>query len=172
MQKKEAEHRHELGKAKTVANTDPLTGVKSKHAYHEFISNLGEDIAIKSCTEFAIAVCDVNNLKYVNDHLGHKAGDEYIKKACDVICTTFKHSPVFRIGGDEFVVVLTGQDYENRLKLSDEFNSVIEKNLGIGEVVIALGLSEYNGSKDSSINEVFERADFNMYARKKELKSK
>ena len=67
-----------------------------------------------------VAVCDVNSLKAVNDTLGHKAGDEIIRRACSLICNTFKHSPVYRIGGDEFAVILSGRDYERRQELLSE----------------------------------------------------
>jgi len=65
------------------------------------VSGLGE------APEFGVIGCDVNGLKKINDTLGHKAGDEYICAACKMLCEYFKHSPVFRIGGDEFVVILT-----------------------------------------------------------------
>lgn len=45
--------------------------------------------------------------------MGHQAGDEYIIGACRIICNKFKHSPVFRIGGDEFVAISEGEDYEH-----------------------------------------------------------
>ena len=170
MRKRETEHKAELGKAQSIANTDTLTGVKSKHAYHEYLVRLEKEIEENSSMQFAFAVCDVNNLKVVNDTQGHKAGDEYIKRACRLICAAFQHSPVFRIGGDEFVAILRGQDYENRKKILEDFNLQIEENLKKGEVIIASGCSEYDSSKDSSVSEVFERADFNMYTRKKALK--
>ena len=57
---------------------------------------------------FAITILDVNDLKKVNDNEGHKAGDQFIRDACRIICTTFKRSPVFRVGGDEFAVLSQG----------------------------------------------------------------
>lgn len=61
--------------------------------------------------EFALLVADVNGLKEANDALGHESGDQLIKNTSRCICKIFEHSPVFRIGGDEFVVILTGEDY-------------------------------------------------------------
>ena len=63
--------------------------------------------------EFAITILDVNDLKQVNDTLGHQAGDKYLCEASKIICNIFAHSPVFRIGGDEFAVISQGSDYEN-----------------------------------------------------------
>ncbi len=96
----------ELFSARELANRDALTGVKSKHAFVEAEKELGERIDKGEALEFSIVICDVNGLKAINDNLGHKAGDEYIRAACSVICGIFKHSPVFRIGGDEFSVIL------------------------------------------------------------------
>ena len=58
-------------------------------------------------------VADVNNLKKANDKFGHDIGNELIKNAANVLTQTFKNSSVFRIGGDEFAVVLNSADYNN-----------------------------------------------------------
>ena len=170
MRKREVENEYELVKAKSAANTDPLTGVKSKHAYQEFIEKLDFEIQNDTSDVFSVIVCDVNNLKTINDTQGHQAGDELIKKACHMICVTFKHSPVFRIGGDEFVVILRGSDYEGRHQILGGFEKMVEDNLKKGDVVIATGISDFEKGTDKAVGEVFERADFNMYTRKKALK--
>ena len=87
-----------------------------------------------------------------------------------LICHTFKHSPVFRIGGDEFVALLEGEDYRNRSSLLSLFDSGIEENLRNGAVVIASGLDEYRKGEDRRFRAVLERADKKMYARKSSLK--
>ncbi len=171
MVKRELEHEKELGEAKTVAYTDPLTGVKSKAAYVEKEAMFNSEIKDGNMQDFAIVVCDINGLKQVNDTMGHKAGDELIRNACKMICVLFKHSPVFRIGGDEFVAVLVGTDYENRKDIMKELNLQVERNKKDTRVVIAAGISEYVREQDKSFHEVFERADALMYIRKKELKS-
>ncbi len=112
-----------------------------------------------------------DGLKKINDTLGHKAGDEYIRSACEMLCRYFKHSPVFRIGGDEFVVLLQGGDYEARETILREFNALIEENIREGRVVASLGLAVYDHGKDQSFHEAFKRADDLMYERKMQLKS-
>ncbi|MDO4399903.1 MAG: amino acid permease [Coriobacteriia bacterium] len=161
----------ELGTVRQLASTDPLTGVKSKHAYASQEMALDEQIAREESGNFAIAVCDVNGLKHVNDTFGHKAGDEYIRQASTLICQVFQHSPVFRIGGDEFVVVLRGSDYDNRLILMDELNKQVLENIARDKVSVAAGLAEFTPGQDTSLQPVFERADQRMYQRKQELKS-
>lgn len=104
----------QLSLVREMANRDALTGVKSRHAYAEKEKALDEAIANGSIEAFALVICDLNGLKFINDEYGHKAGDERIKQASKMICDFFAHSPVFRNGGDEFVVYLTGRDYEER----------------------------------------------------------
>ena len=167
----EEEAARELGTVKTIAYRDSLTGVKSKHAFVEFESDIDTQIDIRKAGEFAVLVCDVNGLKHINDTLGHKAGDEYIKQASELICKAFQHSPVFRTGGDEFVVLMNGSDYPEREKLVADFDRQVEENLSTGKVVISAGLSEYLPGSDNSFHSVFERADKLMYERKAQLKS-
>ena len=99
----------ELAIVRERANRDPLTGVKSKHAYVEAEAQYNAAIAQGAQKPFAIAFCDVNGLKTVNDTLGHAAGDELIRSAAMEICNVFDHSPVYRYGGDEFVAILGGK---------------------------------------------------------------
>ena len=66
--------------------------------------------------------------------------------------------------------MLTGEDFENRLTLLSDFNALIEKNKETGQVVIAVGVSDFEQAKDISLLSVFERADEFMYERKKQLK--
>ena len=157
--------------ARTVAFTDPLTGVKSKAAYAESEKTYEAQIKDGTIQDFGIVVCDVNGLKHVNDTLGHKAGDDYIRSACNLLCEFFKHSPVFRVGGDEFVVLLQGRDFDARGEIMDATNAQIEQNLAEGKVVISLGLAEYDRDNDQTFYEVFKRADGLMYDRKMQLKS-
>ena len=171
LRKWEKKATEERDHARTVAFTDPLTGVKSKHAYAVSESELEASIVEGTAEDFGIIVCDVNGLKHVNDTLGHKAGDEYIRSACSMLCNFFKHSPVFRVGGDEFVVLLRGHDYDERERLMEATNAQIEQNLAEGKVVVSLGLSVYDRETDQSFHEVFKRADDLMYERKMQLKS-
>ena len=170
VQLREEKSHQQATKAHEVANTDPLTGVKSKHAYVTKEVELNEKLSEHAVDAFGIVVCDVNGLKQVNDNLGHKAGDEYIRSASQLICDHFKHSPVYRIGGDEFVVVLEGPDFVQRERIMVELNEAVVANREAGKVVVACGLSEYNPLMDREVHAIFERADALMYARKIELK--
>ncbi len=170
MQKWEKQANKERDEARTVALTDPLTGVKSKHAFLLNQKQIDTSINEGTADEFAVVVCDVNGLKVINDTLGHKAGDDYILKASRMICDIFKHSPVYRNGGDEFVVILHGRDYLIRKELALALHHRSVEHISTNEVVISGGFSDYQPGLDSSFHDVFERADAIMYEEKKLLK--
>ncbi len=115
-------------------------------------------------------VGDINGLKYVNDTFGHAAGDQLIKDATALICEQFPHGAVYRVGGDEFVIILQGEGYDTMQEAIDEPNRKVESNIKENGVIIAVGYSVY-GSEDQYLRDVFERADQMMYERKKELKA-
>lgn len=169
---REKEQFHELKMAWNLAYTDNMTGVKSKLAFAEQENLLDRQMEQGTLQELAIVIFDVNDLKWVNDNLGHNVGDEFIKEACRLICGIFKHSPVYRMGGDEFVAVLEREDYENREALLQAFNQQVEENRKNKAVVIAAGMAEYNEpTMYRSCRELLEQADARMYERKHALKS-
>ena len=168
--KREHEYDYNLSVARSQANIDALTGVKNKHAYIDAEAELNTKIEEGEPVEFALVVFDVNGLKIVNDTMGHRAGDDLIRGACSIICGEFKHSPVFRVGGDEFAVIVTGEDYANidaLVKRIEEINLKNKENNGIN---VACGMARFNNER--SVAEVFEKADSAMYENKRMLKSK
>ena len=156
-------------KAESQVIIDALTGVKNKLAYSNLESRINIEIENNCAPPFALVMLDINDLKIINDTSGHQAGDQYIREACRIICYTFKHSPVFRIGGDEFVVISQGSDYDNIDNLVQKMYDHNEEALKSNGVVVACGMSKYDA--DSSVADVFKRADNNMYEDKMRLKS-
>ncbi len=156
---------------KEIANRDSLTGVRSKHAYSEAEHHINKEIELGKTAPFGVVVCDVNGLKKINDTLGHHAGDEYLRRSCKMICLIFTHSPVYRIGGDEFAILLTGRDYENRVELVRELHDLSVSHIGTNEGVVSGGLAEFDPTQDQCVQDVFERADSIMYKDKMLLKS-
>ncbi len=172
--RKERDQLTALNAEREIARRDGLTGVKNKYAYDELIKSVQVNITSGlDYLPFAIAVCDLNYLKQTNDTLGHQAGDELLKAACKLICYTFDHSPVFRIGGDEFAVFIRGDDYENKDELEDKFKTQVLENDKSGDgPVVAIGVATFEQGLDTSVDDVFDRADELMYANKKMLKEK
>ncbi|MBR3019477.1 MAG: diguanylate cyclase [Clostridia bacterium] len=170
--KEAVENRHKVEDLNRQAFVDPLTHVRNKRAYAGFEVKIDAAIRKGEQEPFAIVVCDINNLKAVNDQYGHKEGDTCIQNACAKICNIFSHSPVFRVGGDEFVVFLSGVDFYQRKELMAQVNA-LPKDLSkarIGETVSA-GMAEYKKEQHNSMLSVFEAADKAMYERKQLMKT-
>ena len=166
--------REYMDRMNDLAYTDALTGVKSKAAYGEEIRRINDSIRV-GFTQFGIIMFDINGLKEMNDSRGHDAGDNYIRNSCRLICTTFKHSPVFRIGGDEFVVILRGQDLTKAEELLQEFftkmkDTAIAARKAEERVSVAAGMAAFEKNQDMDYQDVFKRADEHMYMNKKEMK--
>ena len=163
--------KEKITKARKMAAIDPLTGTKNKHAYAQWEEDINEKIKEGDQEPFAVVVCDINDLKGANDMYGHKEGDICIKNASARICGVYSHSPVFRVGGDEFIVILTGEDYHQRKKLLERINALPRdlSKIRAGETVSA-GMAEYDRDKHHSLLSVAEEADKAMYDKKQALK--
>lgn len=160
-----------------LSQTDSLTHVKNRNAYDQKEKEFDMMIADNpESLNFALGVFDINDLKKINDTFGHEFGDSYIMNSCLLLCQTYKHSPVYRIGGDEFVVILTGEDQRNKIEL---FNSMVKvmQELKIvdiplqDKVSMAGGIAEYDPAEDKCFADVFNRADSIMYSNKLYIKS-
>ncbi len=165
--KRDMEYARDLSIARMQANRDALTGVKNRSAYLDVEAQINRRIREGEAVRFAVVVCDLNDLKQTNDSFGHQAGDRLLKDACAIICRVFKHSPVFRVGGDEFAVISQGHDYDHMDELMDKMRQSNARNEA-GGTIIACGMARYEG--DPSVAAVFGRADRRMYEDKKTLK--
>lgn len=169
--RQEQAYARDLSAARKMAVVDSLTGVKNKHAYAEWEEKINAAIRQGEQGPFAVVVCDINNLKAVNDLYGHNEGDACIKKACSKICNVFSHSPVFRVGGDEFVVLLSGNDYNQRAMLMERINAVPKdrSQIKMGDTISA-GMVEFRKSQHLSLQSIAAEADKAMYERKQFMK--
>ncbi len=156
---------------------DTLTKVKNRTAYEKYLKRLEQDFIEGENKPFAVVYFDINNLKMVNDMYGHEKGDAYIKNSCRLICNTFKHSPVFRIGGDEFVTIAVNDDFTERHQLLNEMKEHMAVLKSKGDSVplterisIASGMAEYDRTLDDDFSSIFKRADEIMYENKYRMK--
>ena len=155
------------------AYQDSLTNVGSSSAFRRECEMLDEEIE-EDMAKFGLIIFDINNLKHVNDTCGHDRGNDYIKGCCKIICEHFKHSPVFRIGGDEFAVVLRSRDYAEREELLRAVEEEFEKAYHNPDArpwerySASAGIAVYTPG-DGSVHQVLKRADEQMYAAKEEF---
>ena len=159
-----------------LANRDSLTGIRNKTAYDNEIKRIAVKLEDGE-TEVGLAMVDLNFLKKINDTYGHDKGDKAIKKLCGLICVIFDHSPVFRIGGDEFVIILRGNDYNNYNDLEKQFEAKLadiakDDSLEPWEKVSAsMGAAFYDSEIDEDMDSLFKRADHTMYEKKLAMKA-
>ena len=156
---------------------DALTSVRNKGAYSTYLEEMQNRLeAAGGQMAFAVGVFDCDDLKAVNDKFGHDKGDVYLKTASRLICRVFQHSPVFRIGGDEFSVILQNDDFRNRDALVRQFEKGMEEiNLSTGnqweQVRVAMGIAVYDPRGDHFVIDVVRRADKTMYENKRVRKA-
>lgn len=159
-----------------LANKDALTGIRNKTAYDAEMQRLEKQLESGSAA-FGIAMIDLNFLKIINDSYGHDMGNYALKKLCYIVCHVFKHSPVFRIGGDEFVVIFENVDYDNADLLIANFEAqlaVLATDTALHpweRVSAALGFARFDKTIDANVSSVFKRADKAMYVRKRQMKA-
>ena len=157
-----------------LAYRDSLTGLRNTNSYWAWINDFDKEIETKEI-DFGILVFDINYLKETNDRYGHDVGNKLIVSAARVISDTFKRSPVFRIGGDEFLVILQNRDLDDvkeLLKIFDEecLNKSVDTDKESIPVSIAKGFARYDSEKDTNFIDVFNKADDAMYENKRKIK--
>ncbi len=158
-----------------LAYRDSLTGIKNSTAYTEAISSINKEINCDN-PRFAVLVADINNLKQTNDKYGHDIGNELIIHTSKILTDIFRESSVYRIGGDEFAVILKNSDFKNYRNLlvkldeacSKDFITVCENRIPVS---MARGVASYDPEVDRVYEDVFAKADHAMYLNKQEKKS-
>ena len=159
------------------AYVDALTAVRNKWAYASYIEDLQACMdSDKEQMKFAVGVFDCDDLKSINDKYGHDKGDIYLQKASHLMCRIFQHSPVFRIGGDEFSVIFQNDAFRDRESLLQEFTQAMaEVNASTEnpweQVRVSFGLSVYDPENDGAVIDVVRRADEHMYENKRNRKT-
>ena len=159
------------------AYVDALTAVRNKWAYASYIEDLQACMdSDKEQMKFAVGVFDCDDLKSINDKYGHDKGDIYLQKASHLMCRIFQHSPVFRIGGDEFSVIFQNDAFRDREALLQEFTQAMaEVNASTEnpweQVRVSFGVSVYDPENDGAVIDVVRRADEHMYEHKRNRKT-
>lgn len=163
------EHAEQMDRA---ANIDALTKVRNKRAYDIEVQRLNE-----SPQPYGLIMIDLNGLKGINDTYGHEKGDISIKTLCQMICRVFQHSPVYRVGGDEFIVILENSDYQERSALIQTISDQFQRNLADTvrppweRVTAAVGYAVCEPGTGERVESVLKRADAAMYQNKKAMKA-
>ena len=160
-----------------LAYADALTSVRNKGAFEIYLRELQVKVDESDApVQFAVGIFDCDDLKTVNDQNGHDKGDIYLKTASHLICHVFEHSPVFRIGGDEFAAILQNDDFHNREALTRLFarrsaEACAATDRSWEKVRVAMGIAVYDPKIDEHVDDVVHRADKLMYEDKRSRKA-
>lgn len=140
-----------------ISYLDALTGLNNRRSYLEYLrkSDVGNDFR-----STAVAFIDINGLKKVNDSRGHKAGDQLIRSVADILKMNFSADTIFRIGGDEFVVIIRGIS-------SEAFEQRINKLNGMWCEEVSAAVGHVWEKKGGRLERLVNRADEKMYETKK-----
>ena len=164
--KKYYDHFHSL------AYTDSLTGLNNKASFSITRDVIDAEIQMRRAS-FSVIVMDVNNLKIINDSLGHQKGDVLLKHISACMRSVFTGYPLYRIGGDEFCAIIIDPDPSVMIdRLQGMIRETIKDDLeGSGiSCQVACGAATYSKDGDRDFADVFNRADKEMYENKKTLK--
>ncbi len=151
------EKRGLMQKMKSMSYTDSMTGIGNRHAVRPFVKKMDAQKSI------GVVYCDVCGLKNVNDTLGHARGDQLLMKCCDSMKEVYDEQGIFRIGGDEFLVIVkdfTEEEFENRFLKLRKLTQEREITLSMGKV--------WSENIESDIESLISRADEDMYEDKRE----
>lgn len=140
---------------------DQLTGIGNRHAMHEYVNKMDEGKSI------GIVYCDVMGLKKANDTKGHQAGDQLLMRACGCLKRIFGDYALFRVGGDEFLVLCAGMDKAELLKRAEKLRSDMKE----ADAVMAIGCVWRPDGKED-MDQLIKQADERMYEEKRELHAK
>lgn len=151
-----------------LAIKDTLTGLYNRNAYNQWLEEHGKDQNV------AVLMCDLNDLKKCNDTRGHAVGDSYIMGAADIIARVFEgQGTCYRIGGDEFCVILKDAekiDIQDKIRELDEMEAECNRMMAEMKINIAYGYAVFDHKLDHNIEDTCKRADEEMYRNKKEQK--
>ena len=159
-----------------LAYTDIMTGTNNKGAFERDSLGLTSN-CLKLGEKFAVIAIDANDLKSINDRYGHAEGDELIKAIGYSLMGVFGKRNTYRVGGDEFCVLLREN---NSLRVEADiqtFRAALKayysQHPGLlhEQVSVAAGYGIFDPETDEEFSAVYQRADTNMYENKKEMKA-
>lgn len=165
----------ELAEMSIITQRDRLTHVGNKNAFEQYVRDMERGLE-KEKMNFSIIALDVNGLMSINNFYGHEKGDAYLKNCCNLICDVYKRSPVFRVGGDEFVVILTDRDYWERDELLQELKKEFAHSRENAQaspwerLSISAVSADFDKDRDTSVIDVLERAEKQMFLEKEKLR--
>ncbi len=154
---------------------DVMTGTLNRSSGLKFIEEQLE-LCKKQKKSMTICYIDVNDLKVINDMLGHREGDFLIKTIVGTIRENIRDTDVIsRLGGDEFVIVFPGCNMDYSEKLMERISGKLRQLKPFANkdytISISYGFSEYDGEMEITVEGLLDLADHQMYLNKRAIKA-
>lgn len=155
-------------KLELLVQMDPLTEALNRHAFHSLLRR--PEGMHDTVTSGSVAVLDIDNLKPINDTLGHTVGDKAIRAVARATRSLVRADDMlFRWGGDEFLVLMFKLPQPEAARRMEKLNKILEENserwIGMPvTVTISFGVAGFTSLKD--LGQAIEQADKAMYARR------
>ncbi len=154
-------NREQLKRLEYLATHDQLTGLKNRMSFED-----ESKILMKSDGNLALMMVDINGLKLINDSFGHQAGDTIIVEAAKIIKNTFKAFNIYRVGGDEFIILIIGKTHKEVEMLKDRASESMHA-LHYKNVAVSLSFGyDHRESEDDTIEKLQRNAENYMYRQK------
>ncbi len=154
---------------KMLAYTDALTKINNRLMFEKDLDNTQENI--ETYDNIIIIILDVNNFKIINDNYGHLQGDEMLKIIANELVNVFGDvGKCYRIGGDEFSLIITNRNIEEMTTLLQILDEKLESKEFDFPVSVSYGVTQYDKLVHNGLQDVFKSSDDNMYANKKRRK--
>ena len=162
----------EFAEAQEAAMRDALTGVKNRRAFVKAEKEINAAIADGKCDSFALAVCGVMDVDGMLAAGETERAERTLTEACGLICDMFRHSPVYRLGEDQFTVIMRNRDLRDKDRLLEQLQAAVDENRKQGGAALATGIAHFDPAVDTSLQSVVERANIAMYENRLELARK
>jgi diguanylate cyclase (GGDEF)-like protein len=160
-----------MGHIKGLAFRDPITSVRNRNSFDHYINEFSIKASAGEIKTYGILVASVDNLFQVKNKFGNSKAISLLQAASKIICTTFDHSPVFRVNEDEFIVILMNNDLKNCERLQDKLEEGVKSTTAAENpwdcVKISVGTSICEDSQSSSLSEQLSIAEKNMLKNRK-----
>ncbi len=150
--------------------TDELTGLSNRRRFFVLAEQCLK-VAIRAKRRSWLLYIDMDDLKWINDHRGHKEGDQALITLGDILKKTFRESDIIaRIGGDEFAVLLESSDENNEILIARLNENITDHNAKVSKeykLSVSVGAVQFDPGSPISIDELLSKADALMYAQKR-----
>ena len=155
-----------MGHIKGLAFRDPITSVRNRNSFDHYINEFSIKASAGEIKTYGILVASVDNLFKIKNKFGNSRAISLLQASSKIICTTFDHSPVFRVNEDEFIVILMNNDLKDCERLQAKLEEGVKKTVSAENpwdcVKISIGTAICEDSQSSSLSEQLAIAEKNM----------